>query len=63
LTGGGLIRSLGGWAEVRKFALKGTDHIKSDERILGESDFVTDILSHVIGGTPLKYSVDKTMRY
>jgi len=45
LTGGGLIRSLGGWAEVRKFALKGTDHIKSDERILGESDFVTDILS------------------
>jgi putative transposase len=45
LTGGGLIRSLGGWAEVRKYGLKGQEHIKSDERILGESDFVADILS------------------
>jgi putative transposase len=45
LTGGGLIRSLGGWAEVGKFGLKGQGHIKSDERILGESDFVDDILS------------------
>ena len=45
LTGGGLIRSLGGWTEVKKYGLKGQDHIKSDERILGESDFVTDILS------------------
>ena len=45
LTGGGLIRSLGGWSEVRKHGLKGQDHIKSDERILGESDFVDDILS------------------
>jgi putative transposase len=46
LTGGGLIRSLGGWAEVTKHGLKGQDHIKSDERILGESDFVDEILSH-----------------
>jgi len=45
LTGGGLIRSLGGWAEVSKYGLKGEGHIKSDERILGESDFVDDILS------------------
>jgi putative transposase len=45
LTGGGLIRSLGGWTEVKKYGLKGQDHIKSDERILGESDFVDDILS------------------
>jgi hypothetical protein len=44
-TGGGLIRSLGGWAEVSKFGLKGQGHIKSDERILGESDFVDDILA------------------
>lgn len=35
----------GGWTKVRKYGLKGQDHIKSDERILGESDFVTDILS------------------
>jgi len=45
LTGGGLIRSLGGWTEARKHGLKGQDHIKSDERILGKSDFVTDLLS------------------
>jgi len=45
LTGGGLIRSLGGWAEVSKYGLKGQGHIKSDERILGESDFVDDILA------------------
>jgi len=38
LTGGGLIRSLGGWTEARE-ALKGGVHIMSDERILGESDF------------------------
>ena len=45
LTGGGLIRSLGGWAEATKFGLKGQGHVKSDERILGDSDFVEDILS------------------
>ena len=44
LTGGGLIRSLGGWSEVTKLRLKGQVHTKSDERILGESDFVTDVL-------------------
>ena len=44
LTGGRFIRSLGGWAEVTKYGLKGQDHIKSDERILGESDFVEEIL-------------------
>jgi hypothetical protein len=45
LTGGGLIRSLGGWSEVRRQGLRGKNHIKSDERILGESDFVADVLS------------------
>ena len=42
LVGGGLIRSLGGWAEVSRL---GRDHGMSDERILGESDFVETILS------------------
>lgn len=38
LTGGGMIRSLGGWAAVRE---KGKSEFqKSDERILGDSDFV-----------------------
>jgi hypothetical protein len=45
LTGGGLLRSLGGWSEVRKGVLKGREHVKSDERILGDSDFVTEVLS------------------
>ncbi len=35
LTGGGLIRSLGGWKELKKHGLNGQDRIKSDERILG----------------------------
>jgi putative transposase len=45
LVGGGLIRSLGGWAEVKKNPLKSGDRIKSDERILGDSEFVMQILS------------------
>jgi len=44
-SGGGLIRSLGGWSEVSKTNIKGGIHVKSDERILGESTFVSDILS------------------
>jgi len=45
LTGGGLIRSLGGWTELKKIRLKGHDRIKSDARILGDSDFVSQILA------------------
>jgi len=45
LVGGGLIRSLGGWSEVKSLRLKGQDHIMSDERILGESEFVDAVLS------------------
>jgi REP-associated tyrosine transposase len=45
LVGGGLIRSLGGWSEARKLRLKGQDRMKGDERILGDGDFVMNILS------------------
>lgn len=45
LVGGGLVRSLGGWAEAEKLGLRGQDHIKSDERILGDSDFVDSVLA------------------
>lgn len=45
LVGGGLVRSLGGWSEVKKMRLKGMDRIKGDERILGDSDFVLSVLS------------------
>jgi len=44
LMGGGLIRSLGGWSAISKNDLKDA-HIKSDERILGDSDFVDSLLS------------------
>ena len=44
MTGGGLIRSLGGWTEARE-VLKGGVHIMSDERILGDSDFVDSVIS------------------
>jgi putative transposase len=43
LTGGGLVRSSGGWAVVKSL-LKANIHFKSDERILGDSDFVDDVL-------------------
>jgi REP element-mobilizing transposase RayT len=45
LTGGGLIRSLGGWSELSRLRLSGHSHVKSDERILGESGFVDSVLS------------------
>jgi hypothetical protein len=43
LMGGGLVRSLGGWAEVKKTRDSGKTQ-KSDERILGDSSFVTEVL-------------------
>lgn len=43
LTGGGLIRSLGGWQAV-KFLSSGMDRMKGDERLLGSGDFVEKIL-------------------
>jgi putative transposase len=44
LTGGGLIRSAGGWTAVK--ALRAADaHEKSDERILGDGAFVERVLA------------------
>jgi len=43
LVGGGLIRSLGGWA-ASKAMRGGKDRIKGDERILGDSNFVKEVL-------------------
>jgi REP element-mobilizing transposase RayT len=45
LVGGGLIRSLGGWSELKKHQLKKSTRIKGDERILGDSNFVQEVLS------------------
>jgi len=43
LTGGGLIRSSGGWS-VLKSLRRANIHSKSDERMLGDSDFVESVL-------------------
>lgn len=43
LTGGGLIRSLGGWDQVKSLR-GGEQRLKGDERILGDSDFVLEVL-------------------
>jgi REP element-mobilizing transposase RayT len=43
LTGGGLIRSMGGWSAV-KMCKNASVIVKSDERILGDSEFVEKIL-------------------
>ena len=43
LTGGGMIRSLGGWAVVKELG-QARIFYKSDERILGDSDFVDQSL-------------------
>ena len=45
LVGGGLIRSIGGWEELKRQRKSG-DRIKGDERILGGSDFVMQVLEH-----------------
>jgi len=43
LVGGGLIRSLGGWAQVVSSRRKGIESVY-DDRILGSSDFVENLL-------------------
>jgi REP element-mobilizing transposase RayT len=43
LVGGGLIRSVGGWQALRDYQSEGI-RVKGDERILGDSDFVENVL-------------------
>ena len=43
LVGGGLLRSMGGWKAIK--SLRNSQiHLKGDERILGDSDFVKSVL-------------------
>ena len=48
LVGGGLVRSLGGWSEVLALRSRGEKQ-RSDQRILGDSEFVQDIISGLDG--------------
>ncbi len=48
LVGGGLIRSLGGWSQVLSLRRVGSK-LFSDERILGSSDFVSNVIADAEG--------------
>ncbi len=54
LIGGGLIRSSGGWAAIKAMR-KANIHQKSDERILGDSDFVEQVLKAANESLERKY--------
>jgi len=45
LVGGGLIRSVGGWKEFKSMRHRERYRVKGDQRILGESGFVMEILA------------------
>ncbi|MBN1625369.1 MAG: transposase [Deltaproteobacteria bacterium] len=54
LTGGGLLRSIGGWEAVKGLRESG-EYQKGDERILGDGDFVTKVLSQADEQLQMKY--------
>ena len=62
LVGGGLVRSLGGWSEGRNLRLKGQGRTKGDERILGDDDFVMDVLSNANELIDIRYKL-KSLGY
>ena len=57
LVGGGLVRSLGGWAGVKKMRREGMDRIKGDQRILGDSDFVHTVLAQANDRLECRYDL------
>lgn len=59
LTGGGLIRSLGGWTEIKKNRGKTGDHCMSDERILGNGSFVDTIISQSAEAFDRRYELKR----
>ncbi|MBW2606290.1 MAG: transposase [Deltaproteobacteria bacterium] len=56
LTGGGLVRSSGGWS-VLKSLRRANIHSKSDERMLGDSDFVESVLKVADEALERKYDL------
>jgi REP element-mobilizing transposase RayT len=44
LTGGGLVRSMGGWSAVKALRKSGIQE-KGDERILGSGEFISDLMN------------------
>lgn len=56
LVGGGLVRSTGGWVAVQSMRKAGI-FLKSDERILGSSDFVHEVLAGTQEALDQKYAL------
>ena len=56
LTGGGLLRSAGGWLNVKALR-EAKIFYKSDERILGDSDFVESVLANANEQMERKYAL------
>ena len=56
LVGGGLVRSAGGWSEVRSLRKAGIFQ-KSDERILGDGDFVQTVLAEARESMNKRYAL------
>jgi hypothetical protein len=57
LTGGGLLRSSGGWAVLKGLRKVGI-RVKGDERILGDSDFVENVLKSAEEELEQKYDLE-----
>jgi len=55
-TGSGLIRSVGGWAALKQIRRSGL-RIKGDERILGSSQFVSQVLARGKEEFDFKYKI------
>jgi len=56
LIGGGLLRSIGGWTLLKGFRKAGI-RVKGDERILGDSDFVENVLKSAEEELEQKYDL------
>ena len=58
LTGGGLIRSIGGWSAAKLLRKAGALQ-KGDERILGDGEFVEKVLAQAKEAFERKYRLPK----
>ncbi len=58
LTGGGLIRSVGGWSAAKALRMAGTLQ-KGDERILGDGEFVEQVLAQAKETFERKYRLKR----
>ena len=59
LAGGGLIRSAGGWAELKRMKDRGGGYGSSDERILGDPAFVEGLLAEANEAYERRYGLKR----